>query len=198
MKNYDFSKTMCDHCVFVKNFGNNDFIILLLYVDNMLIVSQDASRIDNLKRELSKSFAMKDLAPAKHILGMKIYRNRKVGKLWLSREAYVERALERFNMSKAKSVCSPFASHFNLNFEHGPTSEKEKQEMRGVPYASTVGSLMYIMVCTRSDITHAVDVVSRFLSNLSKDHWTVVKWILIYLRGTSKACLSFGSDKLVL
>ena len=52
---------MYDHCVFVKKFGDNDFIILLLYVDGMLIVDQDASKIDNLKREPSKSFAMKDL-----------------------------------------------------------------------------------------------------------------------------------------
>ena len=61
---------MCDYCIFVKKFGDNDFVILLLYVDDMLIVGQDASKIDNLKKELSKSFAMKDLGLAKHILGM--------------------------------------------------------------------------------------------------------------------------------
>ena len=60
MKNHGFSKIMCDHCVFVKKFGDNDFIILLLYVDDILIISQDTSKIDNLKREPSKSFAMKD------------------------------------------------------------------------------------------------------------------------------------------
>ena len=60
MENHGFSKTMCDHYVFVKKFGDNDFIILLLYVDDMLIIGQDANNIDNLKRELSKSFAMKD------------------------------------------------------------------------------------------------------------------------------------------
>ena len=61
MKNHGFSKTLCDHCIFMKKFGDNDFIIILLYVDDMLIVGHDASRIDNLKRELSKSFIMKDL-----------------------------------------------------------------------------------------------------------------------------------------
>ncbi|MCI64798.1 vacuolar protein sorting-associated protein 33 [Trifolium medium] len=58
--------------------------------------------------------------------------------------------------------------------------------MKKVPYASAVGSLMYTMICTRPDIAHAVGVVSRFLSNPSKDHWQAVKWILRYLRGTSK------------
>ena len=89
MENHYFNKTMCDHFVFVKKFGDNDFIILLLYVDDMLIVGQDANRIDNMKRELSKSFAFKDLRPLKQILGMKIFYDRKVGKLWLSQEAYI-------------------------------------------------------------------------------------------------------------
>ena len=70
--------------------------------------------------------------------------------------------------------------------------------MRGVPYASVVGSLMYVMTCSRPYIAHTVSVISRFLSNLGKEHWTTVKWILIYLKGISKACLCFGGDKLVL
>lgn len=61
MKNHGFSKTICNHCVFVKKFSNNDFIILLLYIDDILIVGQDTSMIDNLKKELSKSFLIKDL-----------------------------------------------------------------------------------------------------------------------------------------
>ena len=70
--------------------------------------------------------------------------------------------------------------------------------MRGVPYASAVGSLMYAMICTSLYIAHTVGVVSRFLSNLGKEHQTAVKWILRYLRGTSTTCLYFGGDKLML
>lgn len=61
MKNHGFTKTISDHCVFVKKFSGNDFIIHLLYVDDILIVNQYASKIDNLKKYISKSFTMKDL-----------------------------------------------------------------------------------------------------------------------------------------
>ena len=64
--------------------------------------------------------------------------------------------------------------------------------MSKVPYASVVGSLMYAMVCTRLDITHAVGVVRRYMKNLGKEHWMVVKWILRYLRGTTNQALWFG------
>jgi len=67
-----FKKTTSDHCVFVQKFSDTDFIILLLYIDDMLIVGHNLSRINSLKKELSKSFAMKDLGPARQILGMHI------------------------------------------------------------------------------------------------------------------------------
>lgn len=70
--------------------------------------------------------------------------------------------------------------------------------MRGVPYASSIDSLINAMVCTKLDIAHAVKVVSWFICNAGKKHWTVVKCILRILRGTSRACLCFGHDKLVL
>lgn len=53
--------------------------------------------------------------------------------------------------------------------------KKKKKEMSKVPYSSVVGSLMYAMICTRSDIAYVVGVVSSFLLNLEKEHWNVVK-----------------------
>lgn len=192
MMTQGYTRTSADHCVFMKKHSNDDFIILLLYVDDMLIVGRDVSKIEDLKRQLSKSFAMKDLGNAKQILGMKISRDRMNGKLWLSQENYIEKVLKRFNMISAKAVSSPLAGHFKLSSSQCPSSDKEKEEMSRVPYASAVGSLMYAMVCTRPDIAHAVGVVSRFLSNPGKEHWAAVKWILRYLRGTSRICLCFG------
>ena len=120
--------------MFIKKHFSDDFIILLLYVDDMLIIGHDTSKIEKLKKELSnKFFAMKDLGLAKQILSMKISRDRKNGKLWLSQEGYIEKVLERFNMSKAKVVCSPLAGHFKLTSKQCPTSEKEKEEMRKFP-----------------------------------------------------------------
>jgi hypothetical protein len=123
--------------------------ILLLYVDDMLIICRDTSKIDRLKRKLSKSFNMKDLGPAKQILGMKISRDRKKGKLWLLQESYIKKVLDRFNMCKAKPVSSTLTGHLKLSSKENPTSEKEKDEMKKMPYASAVGSLMYTIMCVQ-------------------------------------------------
>jgi hypothetical protein len=183
-----YTRTDADHCVYVSQFPNGKFIILLLYVDDMLIVGQDANMVGSLKKELFKSFDMKDLGPARQILGMQILCDGKAKKLWLSQEKYVERVLERFNMKHAKLVSTPLGGHFKLGKKSCPSLNKEKENMASIPYSSTVGSLMYAMVCTRPDIAHAVGVVSRFMVNPGKEHWEAVKWIFRYLRGSSKSC----------
>ncbi|GKC56778.1 putative RNA-directed DNA polymerase, partial [Tanacetum coccineum] len=70
-----YRKTSLDHCVLFQKFGDDDFIILLLYVDDMLIVGKNIRRIAQLKRDLSKSFSMKDLGPTKQIIGIRIFRD---------------------------------------------------------------------------------------------------------------------------
>ena len=70
--------------------------------------------------------------------------------------------------------------------------------MSNVSYSSTVGSLMYVMVCTRPDIAHVVGVLSRYMNNPGKEHWKEVKWILRYLRGTTTKTFCLGGSNTVL
>ena len=141
---------------------------------------------------------MKDLGAAKKILGMRIIRDKANGTLKLSQSEYVKKVLNRFNMNEAKLVSTPLGSHFKLSKEQSPKTEEERDHMSKVPYASTIVSLMYAMVCTRPYIAHAVGVVSRFMSRPGKQHWEVVKWILRYLRGSTYTCLYFTGASLKL
>ena len=122
----------------------------------MLIVGQDPKKIGSLKKALNKSFRMKDMCLTKQILRMHIVRDRTKKLLWLSQEKYVTKVLERFNMSEAKPVGSALPANCKLNARQCLNGEKDKVEIRKVPYASTVGSLMYAMVCMRPSIAFAV------------------------------------------
>ena len=118
MMEHGFHKTQVDHCVFVKRYDEGDFLILLLYVDNMLIFGQDTRKIRSLKQALGKLFAMEYLGPAKQIIGMHIVRDRTKKVLWLSQEKYVTKILERFNMSEANLVGSALSTNCRLNAKH--------------------------------------------------------------------------------
>ena len=148
--------------------------------------------ITTLKKQLSSEFEIKDLGPAKKILGMEISRDIKSRLLFLSQENYIKKVLHRFNMHDAKSVSTPIAPHFKLSALQCPSSDKDIEYMSRVPYSSAVGSLMYAMVCSRPDLSYAMSLVSRYMANPGKEHWKAVQWIFRYLRGTSNACLKFG------
>ena len=127
MRQQGYTKTSYDHCVFVQKFAPDDFIILLIYVDDMLIVGQNVSKIRQLKQELSKFFEMKDFGPAKKMLGISISRDRKERKLWLSQERYIDKVLERFRMEKAKPISTPLATHMKLSSRVAPLMKKRKK-----------------------------------------------------------------------
>ena len=99
---------------------NGIFIILVLYVDDMLIARKSMEEINRLKAQLSRTFEMKDLGAAKHILGMEIHIDRKNGKIWLSQQRHVEKVLEKFGMNNVKPVNVPLASHFKLYSDLSP------------------------------------------------------------------------------
>ena len=101
-------------------------------------------------------------------------------------------------MNEAKPMSTPLGSHFKLSKEQSSKTEEERDHMSKVPYASAIGSLMYVMVCTRPDIAHVMRVVSRFMSRSEKQHWEIVKWILRYLKGSSDTCLFFTCASLKL
>eukprot|EP00253_Pinus_taeda_P008720 PITA_08720 len=114
---------------------------------------------------------------------------------------YVKTILQRFNMQDSKPVKVPIPVGARLSAEHCPKTQEEEYDMSCVPYASAVGSLMYAMVCTKPEIAHAVGVLSRFMSKPGKEHWTTVKRVFRYLRGTSDYGLCYqrrpGLDRLL-
>ena len=66
--------------------------------------------------------------------------------------------------------------------------------MSCVPNANGVGCLMYALVCTRPNILHAVDVVSKYMENMRKEHWNAVKWVFWYIRAKSDHCITFNNN----
>ncbi|GJZ15626.1 retrovirus-related pol polyprotein from transposon TNT 1-94 [Tanacetum coccineum] len=159
IRSLEYNRLHADPCAYFKRFGNDDFIILLLYVDDMLVAGPNKDRITKLKAQLAREFEMKYLGPANKILGMQIHQDRVSRKICLSQKSYVKKILQRFNMQDCKPVSTPFPTNVKLSSKMSPRSEKEKMKMSRVPYATAVGSLMFAMICTRPDIAHAVGVV---------------------------------------
>nr|GFC02455.1 retrovirus-related Pol polyprotein from transposon TNT 1-94 [Tanacetum cinerariifolium] len=161
----------------------------------MLIACKSKAEIGTTKSLLKREFDMKDLGEAKKILGMEIFRDRSGKILRVSQSGYVSKILNNFKINNGKSVQMPLGGHFKLLLKGCPIRDCDVERMSKVPYANAVGSLMYLMVCTRPDIAYAVIIVSRYLANPGKSHWEAVKWIVKYLRGTANVGLIYETNR---
>ena len=151
-------------------FSGSKFIILVLYVDDILLASGDVELLHETKRFLSNKFDMKDLGNAFFVLGIQIYRDHSKGILGLSQKAYIDKVLNRFGMSNCAPGDMPVAKGEKFSLHQCPKNELKKKDMERFPYASAIGSLMYAQVCTRLDIAYIVGMLGKYLSNLGMDH----------------------------
>ena len=94
---FGFSENPVDHCMYLKVSGSK-FIILILYVDDILLASNDLGIIHETKEYLKNNFDMKDMGEATFVIGIEIYRDRSRGLLRLSHESYIKNILKRFCM----------------------------------------------------------------------------------------------------
>ena len=104
-------------------------MFLILYVDDTLLIGNDMGKLYEVKVWLAKQFDMKDLREAAYILGIQIFRDRKNRTLSLSQASYIDKVMDRFSMQDSKKGRRKTA--------------QEIEDMRKIPYASAVGSLMF-------------------------------------------------------
>lgn len=141
-----FQRSKYDSRIYQQGSSVENNIYLLLYVDDILIAGKELKDIGVLKNHLSKEFEMKDIGPARRILGIDITRNDSEKEIYLTQESYLKKVLQRYNMILSKKASVPLSPGIKLSAMQSPTSQKEMINMRIVPYASVVGSLMYSMV----------------------------------------------------
>jgi hypothetical protein len=125
-------------------------VFLTVYVDDIVIAGVPAD-IDAVVGELAARFKLKNLGRVHHLLGMEV--NNKPGRmLCLSQTAYIERLAEKFGLTSAKPGRSP-------QFHHEKTTKIERDLAKindpKLPYREIVGSLQYLVMCTRPDLANA-------------------------------------------
>ena len=124
---YGFSMTEGDHCLYFKIVGDK-FILLSLYVDDILIASNDKSMLLEVKSWMSSKFDMKDMGNASYVLGVEIHRDRGNRTLGLSQKAYLNTVLKRFSMENCKPAHVPIVKGIKLSEEMSAKTPEEKEK----------------------------------------------------------------------
>ena len=120
---------------------------------------------------------------------LKVIQNPQTGEVWIVQEAYAQRVLQKFGMENAKPINTPVDASLKL-----VKTTEDCESVEQVQFQSAVGSLLYLSIMTRPDITYAVSNVAKFCASPSKQHWTAVKQITRYLKGTLSLGLLYRKD----
>ena len=188
MMSNGFRINECEKCLYLKT-TKNAYVMLCLYVDDMLIIGSNNDILNQTKTMLHGQFDMKDMGLADVILGIKITRNSN-GYI-LSQQHYAEKVLDRFKTYSSGTSTTPVDTTLHLKKNTGATVSQNE-------YARVIGSLMYLTNCTRPDLAHSVNVLSRYTSNPGHIHWKAITRVLNYIRFTKNYGLHYGSEPAVL
>ena len=189
-----FTPLDSDSCVFVHR-ADDYVMFIVLYVDDLLIISSSLPRLLHIKSKLSQLFEMTDMGEAHYMLGLKITRDRSTRQLCLSQQEYVSRVIERYGMTNCNPAWTPLTPGTVLSKDDCPSPPPAAPvTINGHTYASVVGALMYAMLGTRPDLAYSVGCLSRFNSNPGATHVTALKHVLRYLAGTTDYRLVYGTS----
>ncbi|KAG7479129.1 Retrovirus-related Pol poly from transposon TNT 1-94 [Solea senegalensis] len=168
-----FVQNDADHCVYNRE-SENEKVILLVWVDDLIIAASNNTLLSDVKEMLKRRFKMKDMGPLKHFLGIDFKQSE--GEVKMTQKRHIEKMLVKFGMLECKPRSTPCEQ--KLDFD----SEGEVIDSTG--YREIVGSLIYIMTCTRPDLSWVVSKLSQHLAEPKQQHWAAAKHLLRYLKGT--------------
>jgi hypothetical protein len=157
LNSFGLTRTDSDWSVFT---DKDHTIIVGIYVDDLVIMGPDLSRIKALKAKISAEYPVKDLGEIKFCLGLNIVRDRKAGTLTIDQIHYIESMLRAYRMEDCTPVSTPIDGYESTT--PGAPGEPAADAQL---YQQAVGSLQYCGIGTRMDISYALGRLSQYLAN---------------------------------
>ncbi|SGZ05209.1 BQ5605_C032g11115 [Microbotryum silenes-dioicae] len=168
LRSLGYVPTRSDICIYCrKHDGHSHYIAL--YVDDLLLVGPSTAEIDRVLDALELAYGIKRLGPAKYILGIQ-----------------VKRGHNGFQFANAKPASVPMQPGVVLDFENSSATPEDR-----TCYLQAIGSLMDAAVGTRLDLAFVVSYLAHFLQQPGPEHWTAIKHVLHYIKGTLDLGLTY-------
>lgn len=189
LKQHAFVNSSVDHCLYFCDRGQlSRNIYVILYVDDVLIVTKEVNTMNNFKNLLMHKFKMVDLKEISLFLGIRIQRTE--SEISLDQSTYLKSVLNKYNMDECNPVSTPLPIKLNYAL-------LDSDENCGAPCRHLIGSLMYVMLCTRPDLCTALNMLSKYQNKSNKELWQNLKRVLRYIKGTIEVKLIYKRSNFV-
>ncbi|KAG1665273.1 hypothetical protein FOA52_015850 [Chlamydomonas sp. UWO 241] len=182
-----FFPSNADPCLFIMK--SNDFTAVIVHIDDMLVVGRPKI-VAHTKHMLSQVFTTTDMGPAAFYTGIDIERDREHRTLKLKQRRYTIDVIERFGLVDAKTKAQPISPTTKLSKSVGELLDEKHRHL----FMELLGSLLYLAVCTRPDISQTVGVLARYMSCPTTAHLEAAKQVLRYVSGTRNFGICYGNS----
>jgi hypothetical protein len=186
LRTQGYQECTADNSIFV---NKTHKIIVAIYVDDFIITGPDKNRIEELKGSLKKEYQMKDMDNVSKYLGLDVAQSEDKEKIQVNQKTYIRSILRTFGFEDCNPVSTPMEPGIVLQKSEEAIDEELQQK-----YQRAIGSLMYVMVQTRPDISYAVSTLAQYSSNPNQKHWGGVKRVFRYLKGTQELGLEYSKQ----
>ena len=182
VKEQGYCQSQTDHTMFHRRSPEGKLVVLIVYVDDIIISSDDNEEIARLKKKLALEFELKDLGPLKYFLGMEFARSKEG--IFMNQRKYILDLLTETGLLGCKAVETPVEP--NLKLKPANTEDVIDREK----FQRLVGKLIYLSH-TRPDIAFAVSLLSQFMHSPGQIHFDAAYRVLKYLKGSPGQGLMF-------
>jgi hypothetical protein len=186
-----FMQTLSDAGVYMSHHGGDSILIIILYVDDITLMGASLECIKQTKETLSSHYKMSDLGEIESYLGMHIVCNRANKHIEIDQSRYIEDILRHFNMSDAHPHSTPLPSGTEVHLVKYSGSATQSDIKH---YQSLIGSLLYVQIGMRPDISYAVLHLAQYAANPSPQHLKLAQYIMGYLAGTQDMCIQYDGN----
>jgi hypothetical protein len=179
-----FHQSKADYSLFTKVSGST-FVALLVYVDDIILASNDCNAISDLTLLLNNKFRLKDLGNVKFFLGREIAHSSKG--IFVSQRKYALDILEDFGFLGAKPAKFPMEPNLKLS--------RDADSLVADPsvYRRLIGRLIYLTI-TRPDLAFSVQLLSQYMDKPRQPHLDAAYHVLRYLKATPGQGIFFPSN----
>jgi hypothetical protein len=192
LKSIGFIQCVADPCLFYKVISDNEFAFISVYVDDILLATTSLELKANITKQLYDRFQITDEGEFTWSLGMHITTSPDRYTIQIDMEKYTKDIISRFNFDYLSPSAIPMIPTARFSTKDCPTTDSEYTNMEQYPFRQALGSVLFLMVVFRCDISFATISLSRFASNPSLSMWQALKLIYRYLKGTSDIKLTYS------
>ena len=185
MNEEGFIQSVRDKCFFYKL---QRLVLVVLYVDDLLVAARHMSDLNKFWSKLERKFKIRSMGEPKFFLGMEVSYLQEQGLVSLSQRSYISDMSIRFNLPEQERPVTPIKADYYEKLNNSVNDNV----LVDVPYKELVGSLIYVMVCTRPDVAFCVSCLTSYFSAPKQVHWDTAMRCLGYLKATENLGLILG------